>query len=123
VDAVITSFGYLHGPAPVADVTVDVRAHLRDPHLDSAMRELTGMHQAVRQHVLACADRVVLGLVIMFRELLSVTANPPVTVAVGCAGGRHRSVVIAEEVARRLRRCDWQVQVHHVHIDRPVVRR
>ena len=122
-DAVVTSFGFLHGEPPVADVVVDLRVHLYDPHPDPALRQATGLDKSVRGHVLAQASRVAQGIAITVDELLRVTKTPPVRAAVGCAGGRHRSVAIAEEVARRLRRCDWQVEVRHLHIDRPVVTR
>jgi len=122
-DAVITSFGYLHGLAPTADVVVDVRAHLYDPHPDLELRWATGLDEPVRGHVLAIAAHVAQGVAITLDELLHVTKQLPVTVAIGCAGGRHRSVVMVEEVARRLRRCEWQVEVRHLHIDCPVVAR
>jgi P-loop ATPase protein family len=51
--ALITSFGYRHGPAPAADLTVDVRQHLHDPHVDPSFRELTGHDAAGRARVLA----------------------------------------------------------------------
>jgi hypothetical protein len=49
----ITSFGYLHGPAPTAHITVDVRQHFRDPHWDTALRQLTARDQPLAQAVMA----------------------------------------------------------------------
>ena len=53
VVVLVTSFGYLHGGVRRADVLVDVREHLRDPHVDPAFRELTGHDTAVMERVLA----------------------------------------------------------------------
>jgi RNase adaptor protein for sRNA GlmZ degradation len=39
-EVTITSFGYLHGSPPSADITIDVRQHLHDPHVDPSFREL-----------------------------------------------------------------------------------
>ncbi|MFE0147900.1 hypothetical protein ACFWY5_12190 [Nonomuraea sp. NPDC059007] len=92
---VITSFGYLHQDAPQADLTIDARRALRNPHHEPSMRELTGHDAAVARHVLDTPGA---------RGLIARTANlarglvedlPPgrqVTVATGCASGRHRAV-------------------------------
>jgi UPF0042 nucleotide-binding protein len=45
----------------------------------------------------------------------------PVTVAIGCAGGRHRSVVLADVLAEHLALAGWHVQTNHLHVDKPVV--
>jgi UPF0042 nucleotide-binding protein len=47
----------------------------------------------------------------------------PLVIAVGCAGGRHRSASVADQLARRLRRRGHQVTVHHRDINQPVVNR
>jgi RNase adaptor protein for sRNA GlmZ degradation len=49
---VLVSFGYLHGPAPEAHVTVDVRESLYDPRIDPGMRELTGSDARVAHRVM-----------------------------------------------------------------------
>ena len=121
----IVSFGYLHGQAPDADVTLDLRRAFRDPHVDPRMRELTGRDRLVRRTVLRTAG---------IRELLRATtrqvqayASGPsvdrIVIGSGCAGGRHRSVVVADKLARRLRRRGHTVTVTHRDIRRPVVQR
>lgn len=121
--AEIYSFGYLHGPPPAATSTVDLRECLYDPHVDPALRELTGLDHRVQHAVLDTpgARNLIAHQAMVASGLLQL--HIPVVLAAGCAGGRHRSVVVATEIAARLRLEGWPVQVHHRDIDRPVVRR
>ncbi|TQS30074.1 RNase adapter RapZ [Microbispora sp. KK1-11] len=120
----VTSFGYGHGPAPEADLTVDARRHLRNPHADPAMRELTGLDEAVRQHVLTTpgAARLIHNTAVLAADLHAQT-RAPVTVAVGCVGGRHRSVAISEEIAATLRSDGVKATVTHRDVHRPVIQK
>jgi UPF0042 nucleotide-binding protein len=120
----VTSFGYGHAPAPEADLTVDARRHLRNPHADPAMRDLTGLDEAVRQHVLATpgAARLIHNTTVLVADLHAQT-RAPVTVAVGCVGGRHRSVAIAEEVAATLRSDGVKATVTHRDVHHPVIQK
>lgn len=118
----ITSFGYLHGEPPRADLPVDLRVSYRDPHVDPALRELTAADPRVQAAVLATPGVLALvsALTAAVRDLLR---GGPVTVAVGCAGGRHRSSVVADQVAARLRVEGIAVTVVHRDIGEPVVAR
>jgi len=118
----VISFGYGYGEHPPAHVTADVRAHFRDPHVDPALRNLTGADEAVRHAVLSTPGirTLVTGIVNVARGYLRAPVSLPVTIAIGCVGGRHRSVVIASEVARRL---GPEATVTHRDIDRPVIER
>ncbi|CAM5236666.1 RapZ C-terminal domain-containing protein [Streptomyces griseomycini] len=121
----IVSFGYLHGQAPEADVTLDLRRAFRDPHVDPRMRELTGYDRLVRRKVLNTAGVRQL-LKATTRQVQAYAAGPNVehiVIGSGCAGGRHRSVVVAEKLARRLRRRGHTVTVTHRDIRRAVVQR
>ncbi len=123
----IRSFGYLHG-TPGAGLVLDVRDTLRDPHVDPNLRELTGLDPQVRDHVLLhpSALTVVADLAAQIRALLSGYADARsllVEVWVGCAGGRHRSVAVAEATAAHLREQGIGVDVIHEHIHLPVARR
>jgi UPF0042 nucleotide-binding protein len=102
----LLSFGFKYGLPPDADFVVDAR-FLPNPFWEPELRELTGRDGAVSAFVLTQAgagefvDTVV--------ELINSTVKGferegkrYVTVAVGCTGGKHRSVAIAEELARRL---------------------
>jgi UPF0042 nucleotide-binding protein len=121
----IVSFGYLHAPAPEADITVDLRRAFRDPHVDPAMRQLTGRDRAVQRTVLGTRGvRSLLRATV--RQVVAYSRGPSVdriVIGSGCAGGRHRSVVVAERLARRLRRRGHAVTVTHRDLHRPVVNR
>lgn len=120
----ITSFGYLHGPAPQAHVVLDLREHFRDPHVSPQLRELTAADHAVVVAVMRTpgAIHLVLHIAQTARAFLSGGA-PGLVIAVGCAGGRHRSAVIAGEAAWLLRAEGIAVTVTHRDIRRPVIAR
>lgn len=102
----VESFGYKHGLPIDADIVMDVR-FLPNPHWEDALRPLTGHDHAVRDYVL---DRAVTARFLDRFESLLVEMLPSyqsegrsyLTIAVGCTGGRHRSVAVVEELCRRL---------------------
>ncbi|MFH8805291.1 ATPase [Streptomyces sp. NPDC017936] len=121
----VVSFGYGHGDAPAAHLTLDLRAHFRDPHVSPAMRELTAAHRRVRRIVLGTPGVKAL-LTATVRAVQAYDAGPSArdtVIAVGCAGGRHRSAVAADVLARRLRRRGHEVTVEHRDLHRPVIAR
>lgn len=100
----ITSFGYLHGAVPEARVTIDLRHHFRDPHVNPELRYLTARDQVVRDAVMATdgiEELVQSALAMVGAFLTGPRQDEPVTVAVGCAGGRHRAATVAGELAER----------------------
>lgn len=118
----IISFGYGHADPPPAHLTLDVRTHFRDPHVSPELRHLTGTDQAVIDAVMATSGvheliNAVLAAVAAFR---AAPTPSPVTVAVGCVGGRHRSVVIASFIAALL---PGKVGLVHRDIGQPVIGR
>jgi UPF0042 nucleotide-binding protein len=117
----ITSFGFGHDAPPRADVILDVRDSLRNPHRDPTMRYLTGLDPQVADHVRDTpgARYIISGAAVLVS--LQYQALGDVTVAVGCSGGRHRSVVLAEDIAASLRRRHIPVEVVHRDIDKPVL--
>lgn len=121
----ITSFGYGHSPAPTADVTIDARRHLRNPHHDPAMRQLTGLDEAVRQHVLATpgAASIIQHTAAAAQDLAYAVPDGQITLALGCSGGRHRSVALACEIADVLRTHGLQVDLIHRDITKPVIQK
>lgn len=126
VSVQIASFGYLHGPAPEeAHLTADLRAHFRDPHVDPALRYLTAEDPEVREAVLATPGipSLVLALASAVQAYLSGPSAGPVTVAVGCAGGRHRAATVALELVRLLESAGITVTVTHRDLHRPVIKR
>ncbi len=99
------SFGYKNGLPLDADIVMDVR-FLPNPHWDEHLRPLTGHDPAVRDYVLERA--VTSAFLDQFEEMLAsivpayqAEGRSYLTIAIGCTGGRHRSVAVAEELARR----------------------
>ena len=131
IRAVITTYGTLHGPAPADGdaLLIDLSEALRNPHANPDMRYRTGLDPEVRAHVLETpgADRIVALGVDRIRALVTVhtlQVQPMLTrVHIACRGGRHRSVAVAEEIARELRREGIGTEVYHRDIDKPVVER
>jgi UPF0042 nucleotide-binding protein len=121
----ITSFGYGHPESPPsAHITVDVRNLFRDPHVDPAMRQMTGLDQAVIDSVMRQpgALRFVTDLARTASGLSIV--HDRVHMAVGCVGGRHRSVVIADRCGAWLEEHGYRkARVVHRDIRRPVLQR
>jgi RNase adaptor protein for sRNA GlmZ degradation len=124
----VESFGYLHGDAPYdAHLTLDVRKLLYNPYKDDRLRELTGEDEAVRDKVLACSGaaglitniaRLTISIMIQHYPL-----NITTRIAIGCSGGRHRSVVIANVVGQQLSAKSAECSIIHRDILRPVIHR
>ena len=121
----IVSFGYGHGDAPDAHLTLDLRHHFRDPHVRPEMRELTAAHRRVRRTVLGTPGvKALLNATVDVVQAYDAGPSARSTVvAVGCVGGRHRSAVVAQALGRRLRRRGHEVTVEHRDLHRPVIAR
>ena len=123
----VASFGYKYGLPPAADLVFDVR-FMENPVYIPELRDLTGSDQAVRDYVLGHpATKEFLGHVVPFLRFAlpryEAEKKARLSVAFGCTGGRHRSVVIADEVARATREF-WpgEIDVEHRDVDRPEMR-
>ena len=113
----VLSFGYRGGVPREADIVFDVR-FLANPHYVDELRPLHGRDPAVRAYVEADpAYRVLLERLeaLLFPLLPSYQREGRcyLTIAFGCTGGRHRSIVVAEAFAARLRKAGWTVVVRH----------
>ena len=102
----VMSFGYKHGVPREADLVLDCR-FLPNPHWVPELRPYTGLHPRVGEWVLdQPATGTFLGHLMPLLESLlpsyRAEGKSYLTIALGCTGGRHRSVAIAEEVTRRL---------------------
>ncbi|HEX8804320.1 MAG TPA: RNase adapter RapZ [Acidimicrobiales bacterium] len=118
----VLSFGYKHGLPLDADLVFDCR-FLPNPHWVDELRPQTGLDPDVRAYVMGQpAAREFLGhLEDLARQLLPAyvaEGKAYLTIAFGCTGGRHRSVVIAEEVARFLRRSGYSPGVVHRDVEK-----
>jgi UPF0042 nucleotide-binding protein len=91
----VISFGYKHGTPPVADNTWDVRDLLPNPWTHRVLRGMTGKDLGVKKFVTESPSYAPL-----IKAILEAGGS---TIAIGCTGGRHRSVVVAEEIALRAR--------------------
>jgi UPF0042 nucleotide-binding protein len=103
----VASFGFRRGTPPEADLVFDVR-FLPNPHFVSALRQRTGRNRRVARYVLqspAAAQflRLTTGLLKFLIPQHISEGKTYLTIGIGCTGGRHRSVAIAEALGRRLR--------------------
>jgi RNase adapter protein RapZ len=115
------SFGFKHGTPLDVDTLFDVR-FLPNPHYDPELRPLTGHDAPVREAVLSQRDaREFLertgGLLSFLIPRYAAEGKTYFTLGVGCTGGRHRSVVIVEELAGRLRRTSNEIDFFVRHRD------
>ncbi len=113
----VTSFGFKHGVPSDVDMVLDCR-FLPNPHWVDELRPQTGTDAAVRAYVVdsELAQDFLSTLEAMLDTLLpayQAEGKAYLTLAFGCTGGRHRSVAIAEEVARRLRERGMAPGVQH----------
>lgn len=115
----VLSFGFKYGLPPDADFVLDAR-FLPNPFWVPELREQTGRDEPVSSYVLG--QRGAGTFVETYAKLVIATApgferegKRYLTIAVGCTGGKHRSVAIAEELARRLR--EQRVLAHAQHRD------
>ena len=118
------TFGFKHGTPRDADLTFDVR-FLPNPHYEAELREQTGLDPDV-VHYVENSDGIgefYARLTPLLDYLLpnyEQEGKTHLTVAIGCTGGRHRSVVIAEHLAREYAaRDDYMVEVVHRDVDKP----
>jgi RNase adapter protein RapZ len=113
----VVSFGFKNGTPRDADLLLDVR-FLPNPHWVDALRPHTGLDEPVREYVMGqpetgeFLDRLTHLLELMVPAFVK-DGKRYLTIAVGCTGGKHRSVVLGEEIARRVRDLDVGVQVEH----------
>jgi UPF0042 nucleotide-binding protein len=110
------SFGFKHGIPLDADLVFDVRC-LPNPHYDPVLRPLTGKDAAVRDFIAADAGSLqmledIAGFVGRWLPCFVRDNRAYLTVAIGCTGGRHRSVYLAETLAQRFA-SEGRVLVRH----------
>lgn len=118
----VVSFGYKHGLPLDVDLVLDCR-FLPNPHWVEELRPLTGLDEAVRDYVLgqpateeflARLDHLLALVLPGYRD----EGKSYLALAVGCTGGRHRSVVLAEEIARRMTAHGFPPAVSHRDVGR-----
>ena len=120
--ATVMSFGFKYGLPVDADLVVDCR-FLPNPHWEPELRPYTGKEQVIKDYVLGQPDAA--PFLEKYGDLLELLTTGYVhegkrylTLAVGCTGGKHRSVVMAEELATRLATTGADVRVVHRDLGR-----
>lgn len=122
MDVRVFSFGFKHGMPVEADIMIDVR-FLPNPFYDPEMRKLTGLDEKVSTFVLENSKTKEF-LDAWFKLLDAVMpgyvaeGKPQLSIAIGCTGGQHRSVAIAEATARYLERQSYHVSISHRDLPR-----
>jgi UPF0042 nucleotide-binding protein len=116
------SFGYREGVPDDADLVFDVR-FLPNPHFIPKFRPFTGRHPAVAKYIRSFPQtrefiRRISELLVYLIPHYIEEGKSYLTIAFGCTGGKHRSVMIAEDVQKRLAKAGYNVKV--VHRDSPV---
>jgi UPF0042 nucleotide-binding protein len=118
----VVSFGYRYGIPPDADLVFDVR-FLPNPHFVAKLRPLSGKDQRVARYIRSFPQTGE-----FLRRLESMLAyliphyiregKSYLTIAIGCTGGRHRSVMLAEEIRRGLHKRKYEAKTVHRDIDK-----
>lgn len=118
----IQSFSYKRGLPRGVDLVFDCR-FLRNPHWEETLRPLDGRSEAVQAYVEADERfdaflEKVRDLSLFILPAAQQEGKSYLTIAFGCTGGKHRSVTLAERLARALEAAGWQVSTRHRELDR-----
>ena len=111
------SFGFKHGVPEDADLMFDVR-FLPNPHFVPEFRPLTGRHPRVAKYIRSFPQtkefisRISELLIYLLPHYIH-EGKSYLTISFGCTGGQHRSVMIAEDVGKRLRKAGYKVKIAH----------
>ena len=119
----VTSFGYRHGVPPDSDLVFDVR-FLPNPNYIPRFKKLTGRHPAVARYIRSFPQTVefvqrISDLLIYLLPHYIREGKSYLTIAFGCTGGHHRSVMIADEIRKRLLASGFKVKANHRDVAHP----
>ena len=118
----VMSFGYKYGIPADVDMVIDVR-FLSNPYWDLTLRDLTGLDPAIQDYVygqpeaMPFLDRLE-ALLELLLPAYRAEGKSYLTIALGCTGGRHRSVSLAEALVERLRTLGVEPRVHHRDVEK-----
>ena len=118
----ITSFGYRYGVPPDSDLMFDVR-FLPNPNYIPEFKKLSGRHPSVARYIrsfpqtVEFIDRISELLIYLIPHYIR-EGKSYLTIAFGCTGGHHRSVMIASEIRKRLTRAGFKVKETHRDVNR-----
>jgi len=114
---ILMSFGFKHGVPLEADMVFDVR-FLPNPHFEASLKALSGRNKKIKTYLRGkpetgeFVDRAMDFLQYLLPNFIK-ERKSQATIAVGCTGGRHRSVFVAEELAAKLKSANWKIQLIH----------
>lgn len=118
----VISFGYRYGVPADADMVLDVR-FLPNPHFVEALKPYNGHHAQVRNYVLGAEESrtfidKLFGLMALLIPLYEKEGKVRFNIALGCTGGKHRSVVMSNELVNHFTQQDYMVSVSHRDINK-----
>ncbi len=118
----IVSFGFKYGILKDGDLIFDVR-FLPNPYYDENLKFLTGLNEKVQNYVLGFDESVefinrLYNLIEFLIPFYFKEGKSQLIVGIGCSGGRHRSVVIAEELAKKFMKEDLIISIEHRDINK-----
>ena len=118
----VSSFGFKRGTPRVVDLMFDVR-FLPNPHWEPELRPQTGLDDPVRDYVFSHAEageflERTSDMLDFLLPLYEAEGKSYLTIAIGCTGGRHRSVALAEAIGAHLSNSGVDTTVHHRDVDR-----
>jgi RNase adapter protein RapZ len=119
----LVSFGYRYGVPAEANLVMDIR-FISNPYYDEKLRNYNGTNENVRNYVLAdesaqqFLEEFIKLLTFLLPQYLAREGKSHLTVAFGCTGGKHRSVVITEEMGKRLTGLGYDVNIVHRDIEK-----
>jgi RNase adapter protein RapZ len=120
----VTSFGYRHGLPPDSDLVFDVR-FLPNPNYIPRFKHLTGRHPNVARYIrsfpqtVEFIDRISDLLIYLLPHYIR-EGKSYLTIAFGCTGGHHRSVMIADQIRKNLADAGYRAKVSHRDVSKPV---
>jgi UPF0042 nucleotide-binding protein len=120
----VTSFGYRHGLPPDSDLVFDVR-FLPNPNYIPRFKKLTGRHPSVSRYVrsfpqtIEFIERISELLIYLLPHYIR-EGKSYLTIAFGCTGGHHRSVMIADQIRKSLADAGYRAKVTHRDLTKPV---
>jgi RNase adapter protein RapZ len=118
----VVSFGYRYGVPSDADLVFDVR-FLPNPHFVAKLRKYTGLDPKVRNYIRGFRQtgeflRRIEGLLVYLIPHYISEGKSYLTIAIGCTGGRHRSVMLAESIKKALEKHGYSTKTVHRDIDK-----
>ena len=113
----VTSFGYRHGVPPDSDLVFDVR-FLPNPNYIPRFKHLTGVNAGVARYIRSFPQTVefisrISDLLIYLLPHYIREGKSYLTIAFGCTGGRHRSVMMAEDIGKKLAAAGFRTKIAH----------